>query len=46
MNRARKAVEEVYEKYIKSNQTDEEDMRFLNGLRKIIYCKLQKEEEK
>ena len=40
MNRARKAVEEAYEKYIKSNQTDEEDMRFLNGLRKI-----QKEEK-
>lgn len=35
MNRARKVVEEVYEKYIKSNQTDEEDMRFLNGIREI-----------
>lgn len=35
MNRARKVVEEAYEKYIKSNQTDEEDMRFLNGIREI-----------
>ena len=35
MNKARKVVEEAYEKYIKSNQADEEDIQLLNGMKEI-----------